>query len=130
MIAVLMSFAGSSGADDKVISAEDIAAKVVDVELTRSLVVPLRKGLQYESSRSITVEDRSLVEVEIPVDPEANISIPINFALDKSDQLANATANRQLGEIVKALVAAPASDHYLIEGHLSLIHISEPTRPH
>jgi outer membrane protein OmpA-like peptidoglycan-associated protein len=105
-------------ADDQVISADTITRAVVDTGLTRSLKVDRRKGLQYQASRSITVEpSRSLVEVEVAVEPDANISVPIRFGLNRSEELADQSSRLQLDEIAKALAAAPATDTYLIEGH-------------
>lgn len=109
-------------ADDRVISAEAITRSVVDPGLTRSFRVDRRKGLQYEASRSITVEpSRSLVEVEIAVEPGANISVPIRFGLNRSDELADPSSRLQLEEVAKALAAAPESDTYLIEGHTCVL---------
>ena len=103
---------------ETVIPADQISRQVVNAAASRSFAKNVRKGFQYgNNSRSIAVESRSLVEVEIPVDPGANISIPINFVLNKSDQLVPGNAERQLAELAKALAAAPVTDQYLIEGH-------------
>lgn len=112
-----VSSATPGNAQEKIVTAKEIQLQVIEAPPTRSFISPVRKGFQFESSRSVIVEDRGLVEVEITVDSEANISIPIRFKLDCSDDLADTGAERQLRELAEALKTAPSSDHYLIEGH-------------
>jgi len=107
--------------EDGIISSKEIRQKVVKAQLSRAWPRK-RKGFVFQNSRSYNVNSHNLkmVEETVKVDADAQIALPITFAIDSSIELTG-NSTKQLNALANALHDLPEGERFLIEGHTCVL---------
>lgn len=116
---------GRGEPESEIVPKEQILKSVVSPELTRSWP-GVRKGYVFQGAPDETDLSRglSVVPNSVRVEPTANISIPITFALNSATKLTG-NSLQQLKILAEALRSADSDDAFLLEGHTCALGVTE-----